>query len=272
MGQGRCGVGVHGGAVHVLRECAHPGVEQLHGGGAGEHLCAQEAARELGHPARQAIPHLGAAAHQSPGAQVVAAGAALDHVAGHGEGGAGEADQGRGAELRDGQAHRLADGLERGVVDVVQRRERRDVRLGADRMVEDGTHTGLDLHAEARQTRGDHDVGEEDPRVHPVAPHRLDGDLGDHLRALAGVEHRGALAQGAVLGQGAAGLSHEPHARGGAPHAAQLLQQGGIGHSALAGGALRGVLRRQRRGALRGVGQGDRRGGGEPRACGVPGI
>ena len=90
-----------------------------------------------------------------------------------------------------------------------------DVVGGADRGVHDGADAGLDAHADAGEAQRHHDVGEEDGGVDAVAAHRLEGDLGGEGRVEAGVEHgrAGALAQGPVLGQGAARLSHEPDGR-----------------------------------------------------------
>ena len=47
--------------------------------------------------------------------------------------------------------------------------------------------------------------------IDAVASHRLERDLGRQLRLLDGLENRALAAYGAVLGQAAAGLAHEPN-------------------------------------------------------------
>ena len=135
--------------------------------------------------------------------------AALDEVAGDGERGPGEADQGRVAQLGGEVAHRL------------EHVGRVDLGLEGSQAVEVGGRAeGLRHHrtgarghvdAEADGRDGHHDVGVEDRRVDAVSPDRLEGDLGGHVGLADRVEDAALAADGAVLGQGASGLTHEPH-------------------------------------------------------------
>ena len=75
---------------------------------------------------------------------------------------------------------------------------------------DDRPDAGLDLDVDPGHDQRQHDVGEEDRGVHPVPADRLQGDLGDQVRVLAGLEHRRPGAQRPVLRQRPAGLAHEP--------------------------------------------------------------
>ena len=91
-----------------------------------------------------------------------------------------------------------------------------------------GPDAGLDVQVDPDRLQRHHDVAEEDRRVDAVPAHRLEGDLGDQVRVGAGLEHRDALADLAVLRQRPAGLAHEPHR--GVRHrlAAAGAQEGGV--------------------------------------------
>ena len=137
--QGQGGVGLDALAVVGGRQAARPGVEELGGRGPGAHLGGHEAAGQVRAPGHEPVPAAGVGVHEGAGRQVVAAGAALDHVGGQGEGGATETDDRGppglacavlqsgarpraqvlalaglpgGAELGDDAAHRLGDGLQ----------------------------------------------------------------------------------------------------------------------------------------------------------------
>ena len=58
------------------------------------------------------MPGGGVGVHHGARAQVVAGGAALDHVGGHGEGGAGKADERGVAEHFNGGGDGFADGVQ----------------------------------------------------------------------------------------------------------------------------------------------------------------
>src|SRR5215208_741480 len=96
-----------------------------------------------------------------------------------------------------------------------------------------------DVELDAGCAQRHHDVGEQDRGVHPVPADRLQRDLGDQV----GVEarsHQGVLgSQRPVLGQGPAGLPHEPHR-----HAAGLAA-GGCGQIGRLGQLAAGVHRFQ---------------------------
>ena len=130
-------VGQHIGAIVMRRQLAHPRVEDIEHVGAGFGLRQQELAghgRQLGH---QLVPERGLAEHEDARVFVIAALAALDRIAGEGEGRAGKADQrhAAGIELR---AHQL-DGVE-GEVHRFARigsAQRGDIGRGAHRIVDD---------------------------------------------------------------------------------------------------------------------------------------
>ncbi len=213
-GQDPGAVRLHVAAVVGGGQGADPGVEQLHGAGPGVDLHPQEGLGDDGQPLHQPGPQLRVAVHEGLGAALVLARPALDQVAGQGEGGAGEADERRRAELGDQAAHALGD-----VGDVLGRERGQPVEVGrgADRLGDDRPDAGDDVEVDADGLERHDDVGEEDRRVDAEAADRLQGDLDDHLRPGARLEHRGALAVAAVLRQGPAGLAHEPH--GGVRHA-----------------------------------------------------
>ena len=81
----------------------------------------------------------------------------------------------------------------------------------ANRLGHDRADAGLDVHVDAREPQRHHDVAEEDGGVHVVAAHGLEGDFRGERWPEAGVEHPYPLTDLAVLGQGPARLSHEPH-------------------------------------------------------------
>ena len=146
--------------------------------------------------------------HQRLGVGVGAGRAALDQVAGHGEGGAGEADE-RHVELGDQDAHGL--GHPRHVLVGLEGPQLGQVGVAAHRLAEHGADAGLDVDVDADGGQGGDDVGEEDGGVDAVAAHRLEGDLGGQVGVPHDLEHPGPLPDGPVLGQRPAGLAHEPH-------------------------------------------------------------
>ncbi len=89
--------------------------------------------------------------------------------------------------------------------------QRGDVVGGADG-VRDARPSRDDVEVDRRLERDD-DVGEEDGGVDLVPPHRLHRDLADQFGVEARFEHADAGPDLPVLGQGAAGLAHEPHGR-----------------------------------------------------------
>jgi hypothetical protein len=148
--------------------------------------------------------------HERLGALVVAARPALDEVAGQRERGPGEADQRRLAEPFDQQPDAFGDLRDLRGVQLRQRAHGGEV---ADRLGGHRAGAGHDVDVDPGRLERHHDVAEQDRRVDAVAADRLQGDLGEHLGVEAGVEHRHAFAQRAVLGQRAARLAHEPDRR-----------------------------------------------------------
>ena len=132
---------------------------------------------------------------------------ALHQVAGHGEGPAGEPDEGH-RQLGGEDAHRLDDV---GRVDLgLERPQALEVVLGPEGL---GHHRpGRRGHVDAEPDGGhrDHDVGEEDGGVGAVAVHRLPGELGHQLGPGDGVEDAALSPGRPVLGKRPARLAHEP--------------------------------------------------------------
>ena len=202
------GVREHQLAVVALRERTGPGVEELHGVDAGVDLGAQERQRRVGEGGAQRVPGVRLGVHQRLGALVVAARAALHEVGREGERRAREADERGVAELADEQPHRV--GHRRDALGV-QRRQGGDVGGRAHRLLHDGTGAGDDVDPDPGGLERHDDVGEEDRGVDAVAADGLQRDLAGEIGGQAGLEHPGALAELAVLGQRAPGLTHEPH-------------------------------------------------------------
>jgi len=69
------------------------------------------------------------------------------------------------------------------------------------------------VEADAHGLERQQDVGEDDGGVQLEAAQRLQGDLGGDVGAHAHLQERELLADGAVFGQVAARLTHEPHRR-----------------------------------------------------------
>jgi len=69
------------------------------------------------------------------------------------------------------------------------------------------------VEADAHGLQRQQDVGEHDGGVEVEAAERLQRDLRRHVGPPAHLDEAHLLADGAVLGQVAAGLTHEPHGR-----------------------------------------------------------
>src|SRR4051812_16002814 len=155
------------------------------------------------------MPRLRLAVHQRFGAREVACRLALHEVAGHGERGAAEADQRfLGCKLGADEANRFEN-----VLVGLGRREPIDIGARRDRPIDDGADSLDELHVDPHPEDGRHDVGEEHSSVDVVTRHRLQRDLRAELRRPRDLEEGMSLANRAVLGQRAAGLTHEPHRR-----------------------------------------------------------
>ena len=161
------------------------------------------------------VPQRGLAVHQRLHLGEGARRAALDEVAGHREGCAGEADERdpRPGELLRHQAHRLGDVGRVGTG--FERAEAAEVGLAAERLGDHRAAARLHLDAEADGVQGHDDVGEQDGGVDAVAPHRLQGQLGGQGGVGDGRQDGALAARRPVLGQGPPGLAHEPHRRAG---------------------------------------------------------
>ena len=80
----------------------------------------------------------------------------------------------------------------------------------AERPLDFGTHARCDGEPETDGVGRHDDVGVEDRSIDVVATDRLQRDLGGEVGVGNGVEDRSGAANGAVLGQRAACLAHEP--------------------------------------------------------------
>ena len=134
---------------------------------------------------------------------------ALDHVAGQCERRAGEADERHpAAQLvgHEAQGVEHVGSIDPGVADVHTLEIGRAAHGALDHRAVAGVEVEADAHALERQQ----DVGEDDGRVELEASERLQRDLGGHVGPPAQLDEAQLLTQGAILGQVAAGLTHEP--------------------------------------------------------------
>ena len=130
-------VGQHRRLVLAGAQDADPAIEDLDNLGAGGDLLPEVADDDLRGLVHERRPEVGAGEHESLGLVVVAGGPALDHVAGKGEGGAGEADErGAAVELPPDKA----DGVEEigGGLGGVDDADGVNLGLGAYGVVDDG--------------------------------------------------------------------------------------------------------------------------------------
>jgi hypothetical protein len=168
--------------------------------------------------------------HHRLGAFIGAARPPLDQVAGHGERRAGEGqERDRDRQFGDQQG----DGVDH-VGDVVlgQRAQPGQIGLGAQRVLGHRPGARGDIDAEADGVGRHDDVAVQHGGVHPVAAHRLEGDLGSQGGLLDGVEDAARAAHRPVFGEAAARLAHEPHRGVGGGPAGRSVEQGDRGHAA----------------------------------------
>ena len=199
-------------AVVVRRQHADPRVEDLHGLGARRDLAVQVARRRLREDLQQAVPRLGLLVHEPLGVEVLARRPALDDVGRDRERRPGEADEGNAPRERllhapHGLEHEGHGGLD------VDPAEPRDVALAPHGPADHGPLALRELEPHAERLDDQEDVGKEDRRVHAEPVHGLERDRRGGLRVLAELEEAEALAHGAILGEVAARLAHEPHGR-----------------------------------------------------------
>ena len=84
------------------------------------------------------------------------------------------------------------------------------VGVAPDGRGDDGPGAGHDVQIDADRLQRHHDVAEEDGGIDVVPAHGLQRDLGDETGVGARVEHGRPSSGGPILGQGTAGLAHEP--------------------------------------------------------------
>ena len=152
--------------------------------------------------------------HEALGFDVVARAAALDHVAGEGEGRAAEADDAELVAFCTGRSEVGGD-LFDGAGDIQQilgavGAQRAGLIGGADGGEDAWALVGDELEVEAHGGEGQQEVGEDDGSVNAEALGGGDGDFGGDLRGAADVEQAVVAAYCAVLRHVAAGLAQEP--------------------------------------------------------------
>ncbi len=184
-----------------------PGIEELNRRCAVVDLALQGADGDVGEAIAEGVPQSFVGEHHRLGVCVVARRPAFDEIRGDGEGRAGEADQ-RAIEL----SHELSYRFEYvGRVGLgIERPKTGEVVLMAERPFDFGTDARCDGEPETDGVGRHDDVGVEDRSVDVVATDRLQRDLGGEIGVGNGVEDRSGAANGAVLGQRAARLAHEP--------------------------------------------------------------
>ena len=186
----RRGVGHDVLLVLVGAEDAHPAIEKLDNLNARFHLAAQVKDNDIGDPPHEVVPDSGLAEHEALGVGIVAGGTALNHVAGKGEGGAGEPDEG-------GSVTELLT-----------------EQLDGFKNVGGGANLGLDVEGDAHTLKGQHYVSEHDSGIDAKFIHRQQGHLGSQLRRPRYGQYLVLLPQVAVLGKDAASLTHKPDGGG----------------------------------------------------------
>ena len=209
---------------NILGKVFRPALEQLQDLGAGPGLHHQVTRRGVHQHVQQGVELLGILIGIGPRCFTLRA-PPLDHVGGHGPGGAGKADQGAlGLQYGAHPAQRLADIGElggrafNGVAQSLHRRQGAQPRA----------LTGFEPDLLAQGLGDQQDVGEDDGGVHREPPHGLQGRLGGHFRVEAeGDEIRRPGSQLPVFGQGPPGLAHEPDRRAVQGLAGQGAQQAG---------------------------------------------
>ena len=167
-------------AVVVGTEAAGPRVEQLHDRSASGDLRPQKDRGEVGEPGAQRVPQGRLADHQRLGRRVVAAWSALDQIAGQGERSAREADQ---RNLRRAAAISPTASVtyQRSAGSIGCNCSRSAAR--PDRTSDHRAAAGDDVEVDACRLERQHDVGVENGGIDTVTTYRLQGDLGDQLRA-----------------------------------------------------------------------------------------
>ena len=212
-------VGRHETLVVARAESARPGVEELEHLGAGLDLGEQVSDDRVGQQVHEPREGGRLVEHELLHLGVLARMAALDHVAGERERGAGEADEWHPAAQLAGHE---AQGVEHvgsvgpGIADA----HAVEVGRAAHGALDHRAVAGVEVEADAHALEWQEDVGEDDGGVELEPGERLQRDLGGHVGPPAQLDEAQLLTQGAILGQVAAGLTHEPD-RGGVDGLAQ---------------------------------------------------
>ena len=190
-------------------EGTDPAIEDLDDVRAGEYLEAAVVFENLDDLVEEQTPGEGVAIHHGLGVDVVFGAAALDHVAGEGEGCAAEADD---AEAVFEVSGDLLDGAsDVGEIVCAVGAEGAYVFRGADGMMDDGTFACLELERQSHGLQREQEVGKDDGGIHAQLFSGGDGDLSRDFRLLADFDEGVVLANVAVFLHVAAGLAEKPH-------------------------------------------------------------
>ena len=225
----RARVGQYEAFVVECAEGARPGIEQLERTRPVAELAADGRHRVLHQSPHQRMPQHWISVHELFGVLVGAAGATLDQVAGDGERRTGECQQrylaGKGSDqLSNGFEHVGSVGFR------FELPKSSQVRLTTKRSGADRAGAGCDIDTEPDGMGRDHDVAVQHRRVDAIASDRLHCQLGGQFGHLDGVENASLAAQCSVLGQAAAGLTHEPHGSVSGRAAECRVEEGGRRH------------------------------------------
>ncbi len=198
-------------AVVLGGELARPGVEELHGVGAGSDLEGEHVRGDVGEEIEELPQRPGVASHHRLQRREAPGSAALDEVGGERPRRPAEAEHRRAAAdlpleprqdfSREGD---LGGGIEAG--------EPLDRRGGADGLGQRRAAVA-ELDAGAHGRDGNENVREEDHAVGIEAPEGLEGDFRRQLDRAAELHERHLLPHVPVFGQVAPGLAHHPHRR-----------------------------------------------------------
>ena len=175
-----------------------PAVEELYGRCAVGHLRPQRGKGHIDQPVQEGVPKLGITQHQGLSAAVCSRRFPLDEVRGHGEWRTGEADQ-----WNRPVGHHPTDRLQYvgGVLLGLQGSQALEIGGVLEGPVDDRSDSRLDLHAKAHGMGWNHDVRVENGGVNPVAPDRLESDLGRQISVGDGVQDASRSPDSPVLGK-----------------------------------------------------------------------
>ena len=145
--------------------------------------------------------------HHSAGAQVIAGGAALNHIGGNGERCTRKTNKRGGTEHLDGCCDCLTNRVK---CRIGQLRQGAHFIKRAHGILKYRAAAGHNIDIHTRELHGDNDIREENTGIDVVTAHRLHGNLGGKFGCQTGVQHGNSLTRLAVLGQRTPRLAHKP--------------------------------------------------------------